>query len=317
MVFKIKKLIRSILSLSLKLINTIYYYFYPDQTKIVVKGFFSKYFGYISRNNLGDELNFYILKSISNRKVFSQNNLLKSVSNILFIGSIIEAYTDSNSIIWGAGAISGKKELITKPSKVYSVRGPLTRKYLLINKIKCPEIYGDPALLLPLIYSPPQKRKKYKYGIIPHYIDLTSKNVKILTDILSDNYTVIKFKEYSNWQKTIDQINECEYIISSSLHGIIISDAYGIPNIWVEFSKKVDGNGFKFRDYFRSVKRNVDNPIEINMNIKTDDILSKLINRNERPLINMLPFLKNAPIEIPSSFIKKAEEFYCKANKDK
>ena len=81
-------------------------------------------------------------------------------------------FTKPNSIIWGTGCID-KGMIGEKPSKVYAVRGPLTREELLKKGIECPEVYGDPALLYPMIYNP-KVEKKYKWGIIPHYIEFES-----------------------------------------------------------------------------------------------------------------------------------------------
>ena len=87
----------------------------------------------------------------------------------MIIGSILDRGTKS-SIIWGAGLISEDSEPIEIPKKIYAVRGPKTREKLLKSGIDCPEIYGDPALLLPKIYNP-KIEKKYELGVIPHYID--------------------------------------------------------------------------------------------------------------------------------------------------
>ena len=93
------------------------------------------------------------------------------------IGSIIESLANKESIIWGSGAMyGGEKVLYEKPKKVLAVRGPLTRKYLLSQGVDCPEVYGDPALLLPKIYNP-LIEKKYKLGVIPHNIDFENEHL--------------------------------------------------------------------------------------------------------------------------------------------
>ena len=48
----------------------------------------------------------------------------------------------------------------------------------------------------------------------------------------------------------IRQIAECRFILSSSLHGLIIADSMGIPNLHVEFGDRLLGDGYKFDDYY-------------------------------------------------------------------
>src|SRR5690554_4142773 len=176
------------------------------------------------------------------------------------IGSSIHL-SDQNSIIWGAGCISPRHLPANKPKSTKAVRGPLTRDLLINNEIDCPEIYGDPALLLPIIYSPKRHRKKYKLGVIPHYIDKDNKTIQLIKD--RKDILIINIEVGSNFKYFINQIVSCEEVISSSLHGLIVADAYGIPNDWCEFGDKVIGDGFKFKDYFASVGRSTNTPIDL------------------------------------------------------
>lgn len=50
----------------------------------------------------------------------------------------------------------------------------------------------------------------------------------------------------------ISELTSCRYVLSTSLHGIILSHAYGIPALWIK-KGYIDTDGFKFHDYFSSV----------------------------------------------------------------
>ena len=249
----------------------------------------------VVHSNFGDELNFHILKSLTNKPLFNLPStfLCKNRENILMIGSIIESLANKESIIWGSGAMyGGEKVLYEKPKKVLAVRGPLTRKYLLSQGVDCPEVYGDPALLLPKIYNP-LIEKKYKLGVIPHNIDFENEH---LSELKKDvEVKIIKLKGYEDWHKVIDEICECEFIISSSLHGLIISDAYGIPNLWIKLSNKVLGGDFKYLDYFMSVGREVSEAFLVESSLPKEDFLAHRkyytpIKWNSEKLLESSPF---------------------------
>tara|TARA_B110000285_G_scaffold140891_1_gene157636 strand:- start:217 stop:834 length:618 start_codon:yes stop_codon:yes gene_type:complete len=159
-------------------------------------------------------------------------------------------FTQPNDIVWGTGCIS-PEEIGLPPLKVYSVRGPLTRKELINKGIKTPKIYGDPALLFPEIYNP-KPNPKYKYGLIPHYIDFTDlKSLEVITRLESQGVKIINIT--AGVFNFIDELLQCSNILSSSLHGLIASDAYNIPNTRVKLSDKLAGGDFKFNDYSLSM----------------------------------------------------------------
>ena len=92
----------------------------------------------------------------------------------------------------------------------------------------------------------------------------------------------------------VDQILECEVILSSSLHGIICGDAYGVPSYWIKLSDDVLGNGFKFKDYFESVKRLDNEPINWKGKIEGLKLRPYEIDIDLDKLLDACPFEKKS-----------------------
>lgn len=199
--------------------------------------------------NFGDELSKFITYSLINKEkyklVYNQEN--KNI-NLICIGSYLQKSKD-NYYIFGSG-IRTPDSIKNKKLNIYAIRGPLTKEILENNDIKCPKIYGDPALLLPLFYKPKLlPRLKNKIGIIPHFLQYYKFKRH---EINTEKYFLIN--PIDKWENIINSIFSCKSIISSSLHGLICSDAYGKPNLWLDQYKLEEGD-FKFRDYFLSQGR--------------------------------------------------------------
>lgn len=204
-----------------------------------------------SKENYGDVLGKFLVEKISGKKVVfawpKKFSFLDFFSPIyVTIGSIL-ANVNHKCIVWGSGIIN--REIKIKNAKFLAVRGPQTRKYLLGLGYEVPEVYGDPALLLPR-YFHPKVEKKYQYGIVPHYNDYQF--VEKWFENRSDIH-LIDMMTNDIESKTIEFL-QCEKIISSSLHGIIIAHTYGIPAVWQKFSDNVFGDDIKYQDYMESVQ---------------------------------------------------------------
>lgn len=223
--------------------------------------------GMIIPNNWGDDINFNFLEQITKCKHIPCKIAGES-ENYAFIGSIIDnKRVNNNTIIWGSGISDENLKLGQKPKKVCCVRGPITKKVLEKNGIDVPPIYGDPALLLPLVYNPPIK-KKYKFGIIPHYVSLKNPILKTYPE----DVHVINLRNYKKWTDIIDEIKSCEIIFSESLHGLIAANAYGIPNVWIKLD--YDKMTVKFHDFFLSVGK--DRKVRFDINKYTYSDLQKI-----------------------------------------
>lgn len=255
-------------------------------------------FSEANHKNWGDDLNLHLLKLITKKHIYVANTSVihryLCLKNYSCIGSIIGFYENKKTEIWGSGVACKDVVLKNIPQKVHSVRGKYTREFLLSNGIECPESYGDPALLISKYYNA-VPIGKYRLGIIPHYNDLGNEIIKEFVSVNSD-VLLIDLVHYDKWFDICDKIVSCDCIISSSLHGLIASDSYGIPNIWVKFSDRIYGGSFKYIDYFSSVDRNEKEPVLIS---KLDDLYElgqktvahkSIVNINYDMILESCPF---------------------------
>ena len=100
---------------------------------------------------------------------------------------------------------------------------------------------------------------------------------------------------YLKWTDVIDQICGCDIIASSSLHGLIVAVAYGIPFVWTE-SKHLIGGHFKFHDFFQSLGFDIDNPMLITPKTTIEEILKSRITK--APEFNLEPLIKACPFKL-------------------
>ena len=270
---------------------------------VLINGFVYYEKNKVRHENWGDDINYYFLKEIVQKPIIMYNQISLAfrlkLKNYLVIGSTIDMLCIENTEVWGAGIIDENKSLRIKPSKVHAVRGPLTRNKLLEQGVKCPKVYGDPALLISCYYKPKVK-KKYSFGFIPHRSNLEKiKDYTVDGVRLSErmDVLVIDLSKYVKWTDIVDQICSCKNILSASLHGLIMAEAYGIPNLWIEFGKSLIGGHFKFHDFFLSIARDRESPFVIkDYDLSISDIQKELSswepgNINLQPLIDAAPFL--------------------------
>lgn len=222
---------------------------------------------YSNEINFGDLLGLTICQKLSPQFNFSVVTPYEDCDhlNLVSIGSIIKG-VDINSLVWGAGFIDTSEYLASKPKAVYAVRGPLTNKKIQMQGLAQAKVLGDPAYLIKLFFDY-NVTTQYKYGIVPHYVD--KKDTRLIEMKQKENVLIIDPQQTP--QIVIDQIKSCQYILSSSLHGLICADALGIPAAYMKLSNRLAGNGFKFIDYFLSCGRNDHYPyiVEDKINFKT------------------------------------------------
>ena len=195
-------------------------------------------------HNIGDYLSKIIYEYMLEYYNLDTNTKTKKTMHISAVGSVLGCF-NADTTVWGTGLLSLKqfKYIINNRQRrkldIRAVRGPVTRAVLCSGGYDCPENYGDPAILLPLIYNKTVS-KKYKISYIPHISQQIESDVHIIST------------DTENYRFFIDEIRQSEVVVSSSLHGIIIAETYGVPAI---FLNSVPYQLCKFFDWYYSTGR--------------------------------------------------------------
>lgn len=192
--------------------------------------------------NFGDYLSKVIVERMLGRPVTYRS--LNSKERLLLAAGSILHYARDGDVIWGSGFRENPvEENRFHKIDVRAVRGPITRNYLIQMGVDCPKVYGDPAVLMSYLFPEFKKQQPiYDYIIIPNIGEkdcfILYKNVVLPTE---------------PWAEIIDKILKSRLVISSSLHGLIVAESFGVPArllkmTWLE-------KLIKYEDYYQSTNR--------------------------------------------------------------
>lgn len=257
--------------------------------------------------NFGDQLNPALFQHFG---IDIKNESWRN-TDMVAIGSLMEIFFSNNRhkivkspvVVWGTGFIkapSQHKKYLKRRLDVRAVRGYYTLHRLeqfRDVKISPNVVVGDPGLLAGLLLNGKMPKKKYKLGIIPHYVD---KDNPLLNKIKVKNSVVLDIAtEPTEFMK---QIAECENIISSAMHGLIAADSLGIPNIRMVLSNKIVGGNYKYDDYYSAFGIKKHNVINLTRKSFTDADLKKLramykitpeqVRKKQQELLDSFPYKK-------------------------
>lgn len=201
--------------------------------------------------NLGDYLGGVIINHMLEKANISIDKEVTCTKHLNSVGSnLFCSYQDVT--VWGSGIMcqpSRSQAFFQKLSRrkldIRAVRGPLTREILMRYGYNCPIVYGDPAILMPFIYNP-SVSKQHKYSIILQFAHERKFREK------HPDERVISMNT-NDYKSVINEICASEIIYTSSLHGIVLAEAFGVPAVFFRgLRKSID---FKYRDWYESTGR--------------------------------------------------------------
>jgi len=208
--------------------------------------------------NFGDWIGPHLLNHMTGRQPIQGNRQGNSTRILYTVGSVAGWFKRNNVDVWGSGLIKPftqdeiliRKQL--KGVKIHAVRGKLTQQHL-VESIgwDVPDIYGDPALLMPDMIQKPST-KTHNISLVPHYVH----RAPVLAGGVSlGDCQVIDVRQ--DIRNVIPEISSGNVVVSSSLHGLITAQAYGVPWVWLDVEdQQLTGKDFKFKDFFSCLEGN-------------------------------------------------------------
>lgn len=226
--------------------------------------------------NFGDDISPMLVAHLTGRNVVHAR---VSGCDMAAIGSIIEMIAErrlkrilhgrfSPIKIWGSGCLLPGGPISGTFMKPLALRGPLTAA-----RLGCPELpLGDRGLLFDRLFAPTGK-KKFKWGLVAHYSDVNAAGVEHL---LENTKNIVNIPVDGPPLDTLRLISECEFIASSSLHGLIAADCYRIPNLRIKLGARLEATNNKFLDYAASIERQDISEVPVSIAGNLDDEMRRL-----------------------------------------
>ncbi|MBW3084563.1 hypothetical protein KEM60_00751 [Austwickia sp. TVS 96-490-7B] len=187
--------------------------------------------------NFGDQLTPVLLRGLG---VIATHRPVEQAS-VIGVGSLIQQLpSDFEGLLWGTGLI------VDIPVDLPGVRGVGVRGELTRSRISCPgmPVSGDPGLLTRLLFRP--VRRRYDVGVVVHY---THAEDARLAEMLQHTPGSLRIDVTRRPWSVARDIASCRRIVTTSLHGLILADAFGIPAVWIRMPQGLYGGDFKFRDH--------------------------------------------------------------------
>lgn len=198
--------------------------------------------------NFGDYLSPLLVEMVARRPVIYAPI---EQADLLAIGTILKKERKARRFfiprrlhIWGSGA-GESSEQFSNRHHYHAVRGTFTRERIL-PPLSTEPVLGDPGVLVREYCSGRiRPEKKYALGVIPHFVDQDSNTVSRLLSIRGSRLINV----FSPIDDILTDVMRCHYVVSSSMHGLIVSDALGVPNRRLIISGKIKSFA-KFGDYY-------------------------------------------------------------------
>lgn len=206
------------------------------------------------QQNFGDYLSADVVEFVSGRKV--EHASIRR-ADMIAIGSVLGREKKAKTLgfprklhIWGTGSGNPDDEFSGR-HYFHAVRGRKCLGQILGGKGQ--PVLGDPGLLSSSLVNRPIA-KRIRVGLIPH---VNHRNSSLMAELLTRIPGAKVIDVFSPVKQVLAEIASCDFVLSTSLHGLIVADSYGVPNQWL-LTRRCPRWEYKFQDYYSSF--GIDNP---------------------------------------------------------
>lgn len=208
--------------------------------------------------NFGDGISPVVVAYASGRQV---EWAAPEEAEIFAVGSIMRVVARNfkterghRPVIWGSGCMKPVGRKFTSHVDFAALRGPRSAEALRVE----PQAFGDPGILIRDALGE-HVEKSDEVAVVPHH---AQRGQSVFVDLLAETPGVRLIDVTEDPLRVVRRIAECRHVISSSLHGLVIADAFGVANTWMDPEGIHAEARFKFHDYAAAIGRTLDDPIQ-------------------------------------------------------
>lgn len=163
-------------------------------------------------------------------------------ASLVGVGSVLEMVPEGyRGAVWGAGLMNDAPHALPH-TRFLAVRGRLTRTRLGLGDDVVP---GDPGLLISRHVS--SREPEVVLAAVPHGMHAGHPAFRALAERNPVDVRVVDVRQSP--AHVARRIAGATAVVTSSLHGLVYADSFGIPVVWVTLDPPLRGGEFKFHDY--------------------------------------------------------------------
>ena len=196
--------------------------------------------------NFGDQIAPHIIERLYGVRT---KHVGMAQADLISTGSLLDwaerDVRDRAPAVWGSGFLADGGEWRGRTLRPVAVRGRLSAKRISPANPQRLAL-GDPGILMARAFPELAAVQTSTISVVPHFTDYQRLSEESAG--LHEDLGIIDV--LAPFESVVQAIAGSRAVLSSSLHGLVIAESYGVPNFWIHPGAGVEGGRYKFDDYY-------------------------------------------------------------------